>query len=286
MSRTIRLINGKGDWTATPPTGASDADLYQLANDIIAQGGVVDLDGGDALVTQSSTPGMSVKIAKGTIYVENAAWTEDSFEPKYYQVVANADEDVSIDSNSSGSTRIDLICQQIDKITAPNDDATNVCDVVVVKGTPGAGAPALPSNHELLATVTVDDGATSILNADISDDRRKVFILPNTTNGGFVTLVDGATVAIDCENGKYDRFVVTIAGNRTLTIDNLPEGMPILLYVIQGSGGTRTLTFPTYISDDGSDLEFATAVGAIDGFVIVKLPSGSLSVVKVAENQS
>lgn len=175
MSAKVRLINGKGDWGATPPTGATDADLSHIVNDIIDSGGVLDVSGGDGLVEESGTPGMHVQVAAGTIYVENSAWTQNSFEPKVYQVVRDsATTNVSISSNPSGSTRIDLICQKIDKVTTPNDDADNVCPIVVVAGTPGSGVPATPSNHEVLAQVTVASGETSITNSEITDVRRQI----------------------------------------------------------------------------------------------------------------
>lgn len=175
MAARIRLINGKGDWTDVPPTGATDADLSHIVNDIISNGGVVDLAGGDCLVEESGTPGMHVKVAAGTVYVENAAWSQNSFEPRVYQVVRDSETtNVSISSNPSGSTRIDVICQKIDKVTTPDDDASNVCPIVVVAGTPGAGVPATPSNHEALAQVTVVSGETSITNSEIADVRREM----------------------------------------------------------------------------------------------------------------
>lgn len=175
MAAKVRLIQGKGDWTDVPPTGASDADLSHIVNDFVVQGGVLNPEDGNALVEESGTPGMSVQVAAGIIYVENEAWTENSFEPRFYQVVRNsAQTAIPISSNSSGLTRIDLICQEVDTVTAPNDDADNVCPITVVEGTPGSGAPAVPGNHEALAEVEVIDAATSITDADITDRRRPI----------------------------------------------------------------------------------------------------------------
>lgn len=192
--KKVRLIQGKGDWEATPPTGASDADLYQLANDLVVQGGVVSKSAGDSLVHELDTPGLGVTIDPGTIYVPNSDWSPNSILPRYYQVVADNPEDLALASNSSGLDRVDLICVMIDKVTTPNDDASNVCPYVVVAGTPGGGAPAVPDDHELLATVLVVDGATSIVNADIEDNRRNIALKVGLVGDDGWTTIDETLV--------------------------------------------------------------------------------------------
>lgn len=224
MSRTVRLINGKGDWEATPPTGATDADLYQLANDFIVQGGVADLAGGDALVTETLTPVYKVKVAKGTIYVPNSSWIKNSNEPRYYQVVGDADEEINVATNSSGSTRVDLVCQKIDKITAPNDDATNVSPIVIVQGTPGSGAPAVPNDHELLATLTLPDGYAAVVNSMIADNRRQVYLETKDINSDFTALADGANITMNLGNKKRKFDIGPLTANRTLLVTNPKDG--------------------------------------------------------------
>lgn len=276
MSRQIRLINGKGDWTATPPTGATDADLYQLANDFVVQAGVVDLDGGDALVTEPDTPGLSVKVAAGTIYVLNSTWSVNTNEPKFYQIVADADEDIAISSNSSGDDRIDLICQSVDKVTNPNDNADNVCPIEVVEGTPGAGEPAVPADHELLAVVTVSDGATGILNADIEDRRRQVYLQTRDINEDFVDLVDGVTITVDLSQRKR-KFRVTLGGNRTIAVTNAKEGDTFYLR-LTNDGTARTPVWFSNITWFGieNNPNFADYVNAnkSGGFVFICTGAG------------
>lgn len=287
MSAKVRAIQGKGDWSAIPPTGMNDGDVYGVGNDFLAQGGVVNRDAGEAFVEESDTPGMSVKVALGIIYVENSSWNFGSWEPRFFQVARDAETTgITISSNPSGQTRFDIVCQEVDKITVPNDDADNVCPITVVEGTPGAGIPNVPGDMEPLAVVEVADGETIITNDLITDVRRQVYARPQSTNGNIQELVDGSTVTFDLEWGKYDKFFVEIAGNRTFAFDNVPYGLPFLIYVQQGSGGSHTPTFPSSITDDGDALEFATAAGAIDAFVVVLLPTNDYSIVKVATNQS
>lgn len=287
MALRVRLINGKGDWEADPPTGASDHDLYHIANDLFSNGGVVDRAGGDGLVTEQDTPGMSVKVAKGTYYVPNSSWTKNSAEPKFFQVVQDADVTILIDSNSSGETVTVLIAIKVDKITAPNDEGTNIATAVKIVGTPGDGEPALPDDHELLAVVTVEDLVAAISNEDIADRREKVSLDPSFIASGITTLPDGTTINIDTDGGKNNKFLVTIQGNRTFDDIDIPVGYPVLLYVIQGTGGNKTVTFfAPNITDYGDDLPIGTAAGELDGFVIVKLPDGRYSITKVATAQS
>lgn len=287
MARKVRLINGKGDWTATPPTGASDADLMHSMNDFIVQGGVIDFLGGDALVTEIGTPTMKVQVAPGVIYVPNSSWTEDSYEPRFYQVVSPDITQLDVTTNSSGSTRVDLVAQKIDKITTPNDDASNVCPLVVVVGTPGSGAPALPSDHELLATLTLPDGTTSaVTNAMITDNRRPVYISPNAVNPGFTVVADASSVTMNLLGGKHDRFFITVLGNRPITFTNAPIGKYFSVHVQQGSGGAKAYTFTnTILWPEGAAPDQAIDAGSIDEYVFVKLPSGDFSGTLAAGNK-
>lgn len=213
--RKIRIINGKGDWEATPPTGASDADFYHIINDIVDTGGVVAKADGDSLVAELDTPGLGVQIAPGTIYVPNSSWTPNSFEPKFYTVVAPDIEILAISSNPSGSTRIDLIAQKVDKITTPNDDASNVCPAVVVEGVPGDPAPALPADHVWLAEVEVLDGASSITDAHITDKREQITFNDTILPAEIVTEDAVQTLT----NKRVKDRVQTVTSDPTITMD-------------------------------------------------------------------
>lgn len=272
MSRTVRLIQGKGDWEATPPTGASDADLYQLANDFIVQGGVVNLDGGDAVVTELDTPGYGVKVAPGVLYVPNSSWIANSNEPRYYQVVGDVEEEIEISTNSSGSTRVDLIAQKIDKVTPPNDEATNVSPLVVIEGTPGGGAPSVPVNHLLLSTLTLPDGFAAVTNSMIVDNRQQVYLETRDINDDFVTLTDASTITIDLAATRKRKFRVTFGGNRTFVIDNPKEGNTIYLRTTN-DGTARTPVWPANVTwygiEDDPNLSFYVDANKSAAFIFV-----------------
>lgn len=79
------------------------------------------------------------------------------------------------------------------------------------------------------------------------------------------TLTDGATITLDCNNGL--NTVVTLGGNRTLSITNASAGQYITLRVVQDGIGGRTLTLPStckVINTGGGVITLSTAAGAID----------------------
>lgn len=163
MGLNVAIIDGMTSCTA--------GDLTNLATSLLTDEGVILTDNNDLYVEQSGTPGLSVIVNPGTCYVKNSNFTKHNGEIKYWHVTVDADTTVSIDANSSGSTRIDAICVKIDTGVSPDATASNVATLVAVKGTPGAGNPTIPDNHLLLSYVNVDDGETQILNADITDSR-------------------------------------------------------------------------------------------------------------------
>ena len=273
MAGRIRIINGKGDWGATPPTGADDHDLQSFSNDFVASGGVLRPEAGELLVEEQDTPNMGVKVAPGIVYVDNSSWTSTSFEPQYYVVTRDAEELLDISSNPSGQTRYDMICQSIDKVTTPDDTASNVCDLVVVEGTPGETELTIPNDYELLAVVEVVDGATSITNAEILDYRRRVFVHPSATNAGIYGNLDDTTITFDVS--LYDKHEVILEGNRTLAVTGALLGKPFIIKLIQDEGGNRTVTwFSTINWAGGAAPTLTTTAGKADVFGFMLNSSG------------
>lgn len=153
-------------------TNATEGDILRQVTNFLAQAGVVFHGANDLKVTAQTVPDMTVKVAEGGGYILNSSWSAYSSAAKFWPFLSDAVETpVTIGANSSGSTRVDLICAKFDTAASPDANASNVVTFVVVAGTPGAGAPATPSNHLKLAEVTVVNGASSISNSDITDRR-------------------------------------------------------------------------------------------------------------------
>jgi len=169
MGHYVSLINGMSN--------AQADDFMSFATDLLdGNSGIV--ASGDYAVAQSSPVAMSVTVATGKAYIYISSLLS------YYRTILDAAATLSIASNSSGSTRIDLICIKIDTGATPDANASNVASVVVVQGTPGGGAPATPANHYKLAEVTVASGAATIVTANIADSRTQLNIRTGTKVGG------------------------------------------------------------------------------------------------------
>lgn len=178
MAIYVRAINGMTNHTA--------GDLRGDMADLLESEGVSDVDGGHLLVKENGTPNLSVLVDPGIFWVANDSWSSFSSSERFWDGILDAQVNPSISSNPLGSNRIDLICVKIDTVVVPDADASNVASIVVVEGTAGAGAPALPNDHLQLATVTVVPGATSITNSDIVDDRVQITLRSAVGGGGGV----------------------------------------------------------------------------------------------------
>lgn len=81
----------------------------------------------------------------------------------------------------------------------------------------------------------------------------------------FYALTDGATVAIDWQNGVNQ--AVTIAGNRTLTFSNPVAGATYCVKVTQDSSGSRLLTFPSTVKWAGGSAPTLTTTASRTDFL-------------------
>lgn len=249
MSMWTRIRNGIAPNPDTGLGGATEGDLSGLASDIIPQsGGVVNLSGGEALVTESTVPGMSVKIANGRIYIPNSSFSSiDSDTVRNWETVLASQADKTIAANSSGSARVDLVCAKMDTTIVPDEFASNIATIVIVTGTPGAGVPATPSNHYKLAEVAVANGASSIVNANITDRRAQIVINTAmlTAAGGDVS--SNTSSSVDSEVALFSSTTGKIIKRATLSgIAKLTSGVLSVVTApsgtIVGTTDTQTLT--------------------------------------------
>lgn len=80
-------------------------------------------------------------------------------------------------------------------------------------------------------------------------------------------LTDGATIALDWDNSNVQS--VTIQGNRTFTFANPEEGGRYIILVTQGTGGNKTLTWPTIKWRGGTAPTLSTAANKVDIITLV-----------------
>ncbi len=81
------------------------------------------------------------------------------------------------------------------------------------------------------------------------------------------TLTDAANITPNA--GMTDSFVVTIAGNRTMVNPtNLMKGQRLVFTVIQGTGGSRLITWGTFFKWPAATAPtLSTAVGSKDKII-------------------
>jgi hypothetical protein len=138
----------------------------------------------DLKVTQSGTPGMSVVVAAGWGIILG----DYQINMGTYVAYNDADYTVAITGSNPTNPRIDRIVMTIND--AYYSGSTNDVTIGVVTGTAAASpvAPATPTNSISLATIAVAAGATTIVNANITDtriraDRDEMVLSTSTTTG-------------------------------------------------------------------------------------------------------
>ncbi len=125
-------------------------------------GGVVHGPSKPLAVSQLGTPGMGVLVNAGYAAVPHLTQGHGVY---IFGLLSQGT--LTVASNSSGQTRIDLVLACVYDL----GNGSSYCDVEIYEGTPGAGQPATPGTSVLLATVSVASGATSITTSSITDKR-------------------------------------------------------------------------------------------------------------------
>lgn len=146
-----------------------------------------------AVTEKSGTPDMSVDVAGGRAFVTG---TEATYQGTYF-FENRGTSNVVIAASDPTNPRIDLIVARVRD--AAYSGATNTVAIEVVTGTAAASpvAPALPDNCLLLATVAVAALATSIVDANITDNRVQTYALG---------VADAQTRLTAAETDLADRF--------------------------------------------------------------------------------
>lgn len=197
----------------------NEQELSDFATDFVSQHGVVRQDGVLGLLAEELSPldGRKINITTGgKAYVPNDSYAANGTNPKYWLTrFSGAIEELSFAANSSGSTRIDLICVKVDTtVPSADPDNTGVASLVVVQGNPGAGVPATPADHLALWQVTCANGFTQLTNANLTDVRTVVAFELSNIIPGEGTLIGG-------------RIAVSAAGNNlTVAIKTLDNNDP------------------------------------------------------------
>jgi len=255
-------------------TAHPEDSVLQLITDLLEVQGVKDLssDNHFKVTEKSGTPNMSVDVAAGRAFVMETA--------NSYPVRNTATYNIVVTSNASGNSRIDSVVLYIDLAASPTAISDNVAKMVVVAGTP-SGSPSAPDDtaigtaigasnpYMVLANVTVASGATSIVNANISDQRKQY-----VKKGGLVSADTTYASTTTFDVSRYNYRYVTLTGNPTLAVTGDQTDKIFFIKLIQDGTGGRTVTWWSNIDWYGGTPILTTTANRADEFCFTKKSNG------------
>jgi hypothetical protein len=163
MSLTVAELTGGSN---SYPTPSKDVQFY--LGELLKQGAI----GSQHLFVEAqNSPNMTVKVNAGS-YILQATPTSEAV--RFFKATLSAVSNVNISSNSSGSTKYDLVYVTLPAATLQNPpltgDFTEAATLLTERHNT-SGEALTATNGIVLAEVAVADGAVSITNANITDKR-------------------------------------------------------------------------------------------------------------------
>lgn len=232
-------------------TGNLPGDINGGLDYLLKAAGVVDVAGGSLEVTEKSgTPDLSVDVAIGEAAVANIDHSFGSGSQAYFRFRNTAVENVTINGNASGNPRITSIFLEVDGAASDSTRGSAAGDIIAVDGTPAASpsAPATPvsanKSYLRLADVTVANAASSIVDANISDQRADAFL----KNDVFDEPALKNSKAIQSENAAGSSLVDLVKLNSSDQVDVGEQGNLLRLFS-NCAFEAYWSTDPTYASD-------------------------------------
>jgi hypothetical protein len=175
-----------------------NADVWRDYFKNLFTNGVVPNKLNELAVTESDTPAKSVKVGTGFVIIQGVQYGIETAQT------------LAITDNASGDGRID-------RVVARLDYTNRTAELDILQGTPSAtpSAPALTQNattYEIsLAQVYVSNGFTTILNANITDERYDNDVC------GIATTIGKELFEQENNFSLYDKEVVMVDGNNMPT---------------------------------------------------------------------
>ena len=184
----------------------------------------------DLLVTQASTPAMTVNVGSGWGWVLGTVSSTQGMYTVYNDATLTG---ITVSAANATLPRIDRVVLSV--LDSNYSGSTSSASVYVVAGTASASpvAPAIPASSISLATLAIASGATAVTNANITDTRvRAQSALPLTstaasTLSGLARSAVNAAV-INAQSGTTytfqlaDQFQLVTASNASAQTYTIP----------------------------------------------------------------
>ena len=210
---------------------------------------------GDLAPTEKGTPDMSVDIATGRCLIKG---DEDTYQGSYF-CDNRGTTNVAIAAADPDDPRIDIIVAKVED--SEYSGATDAWSIVAVTGTPAGSpsAPSAPSNSIPIATVAVAALASSIVDANITDD----------------TVLIVSAGSLDTRLTTAEASIVTNAGNISTNSTNITTVTNNTAAVTR-SGTTTTITDTTLVDVNATTITLDSTTLNLDGSGTVSVPAATL----------
>lgn len=273
MPTTLYTLRGGAD--AHP-----EDSVLQFFTDIVVAGGVLNLSADFKVTERGSGANMSVDVAAGRAYLKKNG--------NAYPVRSTDVENIAISNNVSGNPRIDSVVLYLDLAADPSieGDGSGICILDVVEGSPAA-SPSAPDStaissaiggsnpYIVVGDVRVENGTGDIVNADITDSRKRVFM---RTPSAIYQIPYSSTITPDYRNGSQQK--VALSGNITVNEpSNMEIGDVMIIDFIQDGTGNRTATFSfTTRASGGVDPSLGGVINTVTSIGIRKIAASTYHV--------
>jgi hypothetical protein len=268
-----------------------------------SRGGIHNTHGGELAVTQNGSPNMSVNVASGVAFIPGVEGSKQGV----YTAVNDATVNVTLTASDPAQPRIDLIVAQVRD--QAYSGAINDWRIINVTGVASASpaVPSAPNSSLILARIAVAAATTTIVNANITDQRvwaaalGGVINCTSTTRPGTNTVPQGQLI-YELDTTLHRRLVSTtwfliapykqdqtlVAPASTITFSNIPATLKRLRigWTVRGDASSSGALLARINADAGANYRhqtlnaFATTVSATAGigqtsWAVGNFPSGA-----------
>lgn len=241
--------------SAVTVPGWRTEDFLEVENNLLTAGVVGGKDNELAVVENSGGANMTVQVQTGMALVEflSIPLSPDTTQKTWYR--SSAVNTLNISAADPSDPRIDRVVIAYNGID-PNGAASDFLTAQIIEGTPASSpsAPAVPSGAIPLYQVLVGTGVTTIVNANLTDEREFVDladgVLPDAARvadlASVATGKGASTIGVEDSGGNYTATNVEDALAEVIALASSSAGGPFG----DGSDGDVTISSDTDLARD------------------------------------